>query len=740
MNERVAVAFLALLGVAGFLLAPWAALNREIGARSSVLLLPNRVVDFTGRTDPVAVGGLELVFALGLLAFVGLIASVWIPGRGRFVIWMAAGVILLASTAWGLERVGEAVGDARKGAFLAEVQQAIERPRGNRDIEALQQLLDGEEGTSLDELRREAEAAGLNIRRLPYSRTGMGLAAFLAIATGLGAILLGLRIQPNLSRAIDRFLGTVAVPAVSILLALLASAAVILLLQPTPLGDDVQITGPLMALAGRLDTVWYAYLTLFADSLGTLAGFLEALKFTTPLIFTGLAVAFAFRAGLFNIGAPGQMILGALGAAGVAVYMPGPMAVVLPTAIAASAIFGGLWGALPGWLKARFGANEVINTILLNYIAASILLFLLSDRPTFSASALNIIRMLLLVSVVLAVLLLIPPVRRLMGRAPRVSFAVVGVLVLVAMVAVAAPVANEPPVIVDLPFKAPGFEPESYPLQPEGRIPQLPALVGIDLQETPGVNRVEVDLAAWQAPVIALFALWLAPFLGVGRISLRVLFALASWGISYLLLALIGLRAVEVLMPPTNLNLSFVIALVAAAFMQVLLWRTKWGYDLRAVGVSPKAAEYGGADIGSNVILAMTISGAFAGLTATHYVLGGALDEYALRQSLPTNDGFDGIAVALLGANTPVGVVLSAFLFGVLKNGGSILNITFGNLTRDVVSMILALVVLFIAARGFLPDRLANPLRRRTEAYEEQDPRLKAPLDPPARPVRSEEG
>jgi ABC-type uncharacterized transport system permease subunit len=93
-------------------------------------------------------------------------------------------------------------------------------------------------------------------------------------------------------------------------------------------------------------------------------------------------------------------------------------------------------------------------------------------------------------------------------------------------------------------------------------------------------------------------------------------------------------------------------------------------------------------------------------------VLGGALEDYALRQSIPTSDGFDGIAVALLGNNHPVGIVLAAFLFGVLKNGGSVLNITFSDLTRDVVSMVLALVVLFIAAKGFLPDRWTNPLRR----------------------------
>jgi general nucleoside transport system permease protein len=142
------------------------------------------------------------------------------------------------------------------------------------------------------------------------------------------------------------------------------------------------------------------------------------------------------------------------------------------------------------------------------------------------------------------------------------------------------------------------------------------------------------------------------------------------------------------------------------------LWKTKWGYELRAVGLAPKAAEYGGANIARNTVLTMTLSGALAGLAACHYVLGGTLEDYSLRQAIPLNDGFDGIAVALLGNNTPLGVVLSALLFGVLKNGGVILNLTFNDLNRYVVSMILALVVLFIAAKGFLPDWMTNPLKR----------------------------
>src|SRR5690606_35817996 len=128
---------------------------------------------------------------------------------------------------------------------------------------------------------------------------------------------------------------------------------------------------------------------------------------------------------------------------------------------------------------------------------------------------------------------------------------------------------------------------------------------------------------------------------------------------------------------------------------------------------APGAAEYGGANIGATTIVTMAISGGLAGLTATHYVLGGALEDYALRQSIPTSDGFDGIAVALLAGNHPFGILLSALLFGVMKYGGSVLNITFPDLTREVVSMILALVVLFIAARGFLPQSFVDPAFRR---------------------------
>ncbi len=90
----------------------------------------------------------------------------------------------------------------------------------------------------------------------------------------------------------------------------------------------------------------------------------------TFLTFTGLSVALAFQAGLFNIGAEGQAVVGSLGCALVGIALTGwPAWIVLPAAIAGAMVAGGLWGFIPGWLKARFGTHEVINTIMLNFIA-----------------------------------------------------------------------------------------------------------------------------------------------------------------------------------------------------------------------------------------------------------------------------------------------------------------------------------------------------------------------------------
>lgn len=742
MNERALLAFLAALTLLSLIFAPWAAINRETGARGTLLLLPNRTVDLTGRTAPVEVPGQGVVLALCALSLAAVAGAAALPERRRQLLWLGAGVVLVATTVVGTQAVSRATQGAQFSELVRSAQEELADPGRRVDVEALRAALQEADGLEVAELAERLRGAGLRIRSLPYETTSSGLAAALCFAVGALALLFGLRRFAWARRALNRAGAAVAVPATSILLALVAAAVVILALQPTPLGGGVAVEGPVMYLAGRLDVLWYAYLSLFATSLGNAAGFMEALKFATPLIFTGLAVAFGFRAGLFNIGAPGQMVLGAIFAAVVGIYLPGPRALVLPLAVVAAAVGGGLWGALPGWLKARFGANEVINTILLNYIAASLLLFLLSSQQVFAAPALRIFTAVGAFALAAVVLNLIPPLRRRFAAAPRRAFAVSGVLLLLLVVFAGLPRAGDAPVNLGLPFKAPGSEPKSYELSEAARLPRVPDLVGVP-PGTFGAAVVPVNVALPLALVAAPLAFWLLGRVRRLRWPQRLLLALGVGALSYALLAAFGLTARPLTVPPSNLNVSFLIALAAAALMYVILWRTNWGYELRAVGLSPKAAEYGGANLPRNIVWAMALSGAFAGLTACHYVLGGALEDFALRQSLPTSDGFDGIAVALLGQNTPVGVVLSAFLFGVLKNGGSALNITFTDLTRDVVNMVLALVVLFIAARGFLPERLTNPLRRAPlgdRAALEREPGVNAaakePLDPPGAPSR----
>lgn len=731
---------LALLALLSLFVAPWAAINRETGARGTVLVLPNRVYDFTGRTDPVRVPGQGVVLGVAALALTAVAGAARLPERRRQLVWLVGGVALLAATVWGSAAVTAATRGAQYSSLLAEGQEELADPGRRTDVAALEAVLAGADALTAPELLVGLQDAGLRIRQLPYEATAPGLAAALCFATGLFALLLGLRRFGPPRRGLDRAFAAVAVPATSIVLALLAAAVVVLALQPTPLGDDVTLGGPLMALAGRLDVLWYAYASLFATSLTNPAGFMEALKFATPLIFTGLAVAFGFRAGLFNIGAPGQMVLGGIFAMIVGVYLPGPRLVVLPLAVLAAALGGGVWGALPGFLKARFGASEVINTILLNYIAASLLLLVLSSQQIFAEP---VARMFVAVGVFIVVgvaMGFVPALRARIARAPRLSAAVSGVLLLAVLVAVGLPRAGDAPVNLGLPFKPPGSEPKSYNLSEAARLPQLPALVGVPAG-TFGEAVVPLNVGLFAAPALAalVFAL-----LGAARRlhgAARLALALLAGGLLYALFGLLGLNARPTAVPPTKLNVSFLIALFSAFLMYLILWRTSWGYELRAVGLAPRAAEYGGANISRSTVWAMALSGAFAGLASAHYVLGGALEDYSLRQSLPTSDGFDGIAVALLGQNTPLGVVLSAFLFGVLKNGGAALNITFTDLTRDVVNMILALIVLFIAARGFLPERFTNPLRR--PAGNEGDTLPVAggpPVDPPGGPGRTGAG
>lgn len=126
--------------------------------------------------------------------------------------------------------------------------------------------------------------------------------------------------------------------------------------------------GAVIMLLGGFNPI-EAYSYLFKNVFGNSYDFGETIRQITPLIFTGLSVAFAFRTGLFNIGAEGQFVMGMTGATLIGVLVEAPWFIHAPLAILSGALLAGIWGGLAGFLKARWGINEVITTIMLNWIA-----------------------------------------------------------------------------------------------------------------------------------------------------------------------------------------------------------------------------------------------------------------------------------------------------------------------------------------------------------------------------------
>lgn len=145
----------------------------------------------------------------------------------------------------------------------------------------------------------------------------------------------------------------------------------------------------------------------------------------------------------------------------------------------------------------------------------------------------------------------------------------------------------------------------------------------------------------------------------------------------------------------SRLHYGLIIAIFAAVLMWFIVERTTLGYELKSVGYNPNASKYAGMSVKRNIILSMVISGAFAGLAGAMEGLG--TFGYMSVQSGFTNLGFDGIAVALLGANTAPGVVIAAVLFGGLKVGA--LNMpTQAGVPNELVDIIIALIIFFVAS------------------------------------------
>ena len=291
---------------------------------------------------------------------------------------------------------------------------------------------------------------------------------------------------------------------------------------------------------------------LLEGTWGNAYGFGQVIYKATTLTFTGLAVAIGIRAGLFNIGAESQLASGGFFAALVGLSLPAgtPAAIAILLCIVAAGAGGGVVGAIPGALKARFGASEVIVTIMLNFIVLALLNYIVAAHI---------------------------------------------------------------------------HVPETLHT-PEMRAGAMPRL----------------------AAVSAMFA---------------------------------GSAA----------NTTFLLAIVAAVAVWWYLFRTRPGYELRAVGLQPDAAEYGGVRVGAVWARTMILSGALAGLGGLNYVLG---YKHYYEEGFGTGSGFLGIAVALVGRNHPLGVIIAALLFATLSQGGLAVNAL---VPKQMVDVLTAVVIIAVA-------------------------------------------
>ena len=291
------------------------------------------------------------------------------------------------------------------------------------------------------------------------------------------------------------------------------------------------------------------------------------LYYATDFVFTGLAVAVAFHAGLFNIGGEGQAYIAGLGCTLVILlldaYLPGIL--LIPLALLAAIVFGAGWALIPAYLQAYRGSHIVITTIMFNFIAASLMVYIGSD-------------------------ILRPPGDML-------------------------PSSRE-------------FLPSAY---------------------LPGVH----DIAGW---------------LGIEMSS-------------------------------TPLNLSILWAAICCVFVWIFIWRTRWGYAIRAVGLSPKAAVYAGISPQRVILISMCLSGALAAGVALNQIIG---YHHRMLLDFVAGAGFTGIAVALMGRNHPIGIVLSAILFGALYQGGAELAFEMPTVTRDMIVAMQGFVILFSGALAYM--------------------------------------
>ena len=166
---------------------------------------------------------------------------------------------------------------------------------------------------------------------------------------------------------------------------------------------------------------------------------------------------------------------------------------------------------------------------------------------------------------------------------------------------------------------------------------------------------------------------------------------------------------------PIRFHLGFFIALIVAFLVWWLLFKTTWGMNLRTVGTNPRAAKYAGLDTGKSIMLAMGGGGALAGMAGAVQVLA---VNHSMALGLSSGYGFDSIALALIGNNHPLGVVLSSLLFGTLRNGATRMMVV-SSIPIDIVDVIQAIILMFVAAPAIIRSiyRLRKPKQEEPQVF-----------------------
>lgn len=337
------------------------------------------------------------------------------------------------------------------------------------------------------------------------------------------------------------------IPVFTILLSLLFGILVIALLGKNPL----------QAYYNLLQGSGLAPKASYAGHKGMITDFTSFLNALTPMLFAALAVLIALKAGLFNIGVSGQMLAAGFTATILVGYSDLPAVIAKPLVILIGFVIGALAGALVGYLKHRFNINEVVSTIMFNYIFQNVVSFLIN---TFY----------------------VDPVSR-----------------------------------------------QSKNVGQAGRLTLVDVVIGDYKMDIP---------------------------LGI-------------------LVAVIGIAVTAFVMNKTTL-----------------------GFEIKAVGSSIRAAEYAGIQVGRTRVLAMMLSGGFAGLAGVTYYLGYFA---SIQPKVLVSTGYDAIAVALLGNSSPVGIIFSSFLITVISKGSTYMSSTSG-VQAEIASAITGIILLFSACGAYV--------------------------------------